>query len=151
MQVGILEQHSIRAAEKFTPRNAVITINVQAAGQTLTPTPSATVSPSPSVTISPSATASTATTADLGCANPTSVALGPVSEGYTQSVSSQVSLCTIGTGTVNWTATWDQNTASWLQLDQSSGQIQAPAQQQINGERSSNQSESWQLYSDHYL
>jgi len=126
-------QHSIRAAEEFTPRNAVITINVQAAGQTLTPTPSATVSPSPTVTVSPSATASaTATTGDLSCVNPTSVALGPVSEGYTQSVSSQVSLCTVGTGTVNWTATWDQNTASWLQLDQSSGQIQAPAQQQIN-------------------
>ncbi|MEO8954438.1 MAG: hypothetical protein ABI396_15685 [Ktedonobacteraceae bacterium] len=125
-------QHSIRAAEKFTPRNAVITINVQASGQTLTPTPSATVSPSPTATVSPSATVSTtATTADLSCVNPTSVALGPVSEGYTQAVSSQVSLCTAGTGTVHWTATWDQNAASWLQLDQSSGQIQAPAQQQI--------------------
>lgn len=125
-------QHSIRASEKFTPRNAVITINVQAAGQTPTSTPSATVSPSPTASVSPSATASaTATTADLSCANPTSVSLGPVSEGYSQAVSSQISLCTVGTGTVNWTATWDQNAASWLQLDQSSGQIQAPAQQQI--------------------
>lgn len=125
-------QHTIRAAEKFTPRNAVISINVQAAGQTLTPTSSATVSTSPTATVAPSATASaTATTADLSCVNPTSVALGPVSEGYTQAVSSQVSLCTAGSGTVHWTASWDQNAASWLQLDQSSGQIQAPAQQQI--------------------
>ncbi len=127
-------QHTIRAEEKLTPRNAVITINVEAAGQTPTPTPSVTASPSATVTVSPSASttaSATATTVDLGCVTPTSVALGPVSKGNSQAVSSQVSLCTIGTGTVNWTATWDKNTATWLQLDQSSGQIQAPAQQQI--------------------
>jgi hypothetical protein len=41
-------------------------------------------------------------------------------------------LCTTGTGTVNWTATWDQNTAPWIQLDHTSGQISAPGQAQVN-------------------
>jgi hypothetical protein len=111
-------QHTIRAAERWSQRSAFITINVQSPGQTPTATPS--------VTVSPSATAN-----GLSCVNPTSVALGPVSENDSQAVTTQVSLCTAGTGAVNWTATWDQDQAAWLQLDQSSGQIQAPATQPI--------------------
>src|SRR5207302_9064717 len=56
----------------------------------------------------------------------------PLSEGYSQGISAQISLCTAGSGSVNWTASWDQNQASWLQLDHSTGDIQAPGQQQIN-------------------
>lgn len=75
---------------------------------------------------------SSATSSGLSCINPTSITLGPVSEGYTQAFSSQVSLCMTGSGTVKWAASWDQNQASWLQLDYSTGDIQAPGQQQIN-------------------
>ena len=122
-------QHTIRAAERWSQRSAFITINVQAAGQT--PTPTLSVTTSPSVTASPSTTVSPSATANgLSCVNPTSVTLGPVSENDSQAVTTQVSLCTAGTGTVNWSATWDQN-ATWLQLNQSSGQIQAPATQSI--------------------
>ena len=125
-------QHTIRAAEKFTPRSATMTIIVQPAGTTPTPvlTPSATVSPTSTATPSPTASASP-TTAELSCVNPSTVSLGPVSEGYTQAVSTSVSLCTHGTGAVNWTATWNTNQDSWLQLDHTSGQIQAPASQKI--------------------
>jgi len=128
-------QHTIRAAEKISPRSAVLTINVHQAGDTATPSPSVTVSPSVTGTSSPTAspTASpSATPSGLSCANPSSVSLGPVSEGYNQAISSQIVLCASGSGTVNWTATWDQNQAPWLKLDNSTGQIQAPGQQQIN-------------------
>ncbi|GAC1349371.1 MAG: hypothetical protein NVSMB27_21880 [Ktedonobacteraceae bacterium] len=124
-------QHTIRAAEKISPRSAVLTINVHQAGDSATPSPSATISPT--VTGTPSATASPSTTpSGLSCLNPSSIALGPVSEGYNQALSSQIVLCASGAGTVNWIATWDQNQAPWLKLDHSTGQIQAPGQQQIN-------------------
>ncbi len=74
----------------------------------------------------------TTTLPGLSCVNPSSLSLGPVSQGFNQPVSAQVTLCTTGTGAVNWTATWDQNTAPWLQLDHTSGQITAPGQTQIN-------------------
>jgi Viral BACON domain len=128
-------QHTIRAAEKISPRSAVLTINVHQAGDTVTPSPSVTVSPSVTATSSPTAspTASPSTTpSGLSCANPSSVSLGPVSEGYNQALTSQIVLCASGTGTLNWTATWNQNQAPWLKLDNSTGQIQAPGQQQIN-------------------
>jgi hypothetical protein len=54
-----------------------------------------------------------------------------VTQGSNQPVSAQVTLCATGTGTVNWTATWDQNAAPWLNLNQTSGQISAPGQAQI--------------------
>lgn len=120
-------QHTIRASERTFPRSAVITITVHLPGEVPTPSPTS----SDTATTSPSATAST-TPSGLSCVNPTSLTLGPVSENYTQAVSTQVSLCTSGSGTVNWTASWDQNQAPWLQLDQSTGKIQAPGQQQIN-------------------
>src|SRR3989449_689681 len=106
------------------------------AGTTPTPTtigtasltPSLTASPSPSTTLTPTATA---TLPGLSCVNPSTLSLGPVIQGYNQPVSAQVTLCTSGTGTVNWTATWDQNAASWLHLDQTSGQISASGQAQV--------------------
>jgi len=68
----------------------------------------------------------------LSCISPASVTIGPVSEGYVKAVSTQVTLCASGSGTLNWTATWNHNQAPWLTLNNSSGQIQAPGQQQIN-------------------
>lgn len=124
-------QHTIRAAERIFPRSAVILITVNQPGESPTSSPSDTATPSgtpsPSVTASPSATAS-----GLSCVNPNSVTLGPVSENNNQAISTQVSLCTGGSGTVNWVANWDQTQAPWLRLDHSTGQIQAPGQQAIN-------------------
>jgi hypothetical protein len=117
-------QHTIRASERAFPRSAAITINVLQPGQL----PTVSSSPTDSVTDTPSPTIPSA----LSCINPTSIRLGPVSEGYSQGISTQVSLCTAGSGSVNWTASWDQNQAPWLQLDHSTGNIQAPGQQQIN-------------------
>jgi len=126
-------QHTIRASERLSPRSASITITVHQAGDTATPsaTASATATDTPLATASPSVTPST-TPSGLSCLNPGSVTLGPVSEGYNQAVSTQVTLCAAGSGAVNWTARWDHNQAPWLNLSNSSGQIQASGQQQIN-------------------
>jgi len=123
-------QHTISASERAFPRSAAITISVHQPGQlpTASSSPTDSLSGTPSLTDTPSPT----TPSVLSCINPTSITLGPVSEGYSQSISTQVSLCTAGSGSVNWTASWDQNQASWLQLDHSTGDIQAPGQQQIN-------------------
>jgi hypothetical protein len=130
-------QHTIRASERFSPRSASITIDVHQSGETPAPSPSASPSPTatdtPSPTASPSLTASPSSTPSaLSCLNPGSVALGPVSEGYNQAISTQVTLCVGGSGMVNWTANWDQNQAPWLKLGNNTGQIQAPGQQQIS-------------------
>lgn len=133
-------QHTIRATENISPRSAELTFTVVANG--ITPTPTSTTTPtvtatatttvtptaSPSPTVTPTATS---VTTGLSCINPATLALGPVSEGYNQAVSSVVTLCTDGSGVVSWTASWNQNAAPWLKLDRTSGQIQAPAQQQV--------------------
>ncbi|HLI09658.1 MAG TPA: hypothetical protein VKV40_24055 [Ktedonobacteraceae bacterium] len=133
-------QHTIRATENISQRSAALSFTVVTAGTTPTPSPTATVTatatttvtstPSPSPSPSPSITP-TATATGLSCINPATLALGPVSEGYNQATSSVVTLCTEGSGVVNWIASWDQNAAPWLQLDRTSGQIQAPGQQQV--------------------
>src|SRR5205807_6774460 len=56
--------------------------------------------------------------------------LGPVNEGQKQAVSVQFALCTTGSGTVNWTASWNQKQATWLQLT-GTGQIVAPLMQEL--------------------
>jgi len=69
----------------------------------------------------------------LGCSkstNSTTLVLGPVDDGQKQSTSATFKLCTIGSGTVNWTASWDHQQAEWLQLD-SSGKIVAPLSKQF--------------------
>ena len=130
-------QHTIQASEAITHRSAQLVFTIVSGGAT--PTPSATgtptVNPSPSPTLSPTASPSptqTATTGALSCVNPSSVTLGPVSENYTQAISTPVALCTSGTGSVNWTATWDAGKAPWLALDHSAGTISAPGQATIN-------------------
>ena len=132
-------KHTIKASESPTHRSAELNFTIYLAGTTPTPTstetaspspsPSATASPSPTSTLTPTATT---TVPSLSCVNPPSLSLGPISQGYNQPVSAQVTLCTTGTGTVNWTATWDQHAAPWLQLDHTSGQISAPGQAVVN-------------------
>jgi len=68
-----------------------------------------------------------------GCGQSTTtqtLMLGPVNAGQKQPVAASFTLCTTGSGTVNWTASWDQQQAAWLQLAQS-GSIQAPLTQQV--------------------
>src|SRR6266581_7564153 len=129
-------KHTIKASESPTHRSTSLDFTIYMVGTTPTPTTIGTASPTPSLTASPSPTTTltptaTATLPGLSCVNPSTLALGPVIQGYNQPVSAQVTLCTTGTGTVNWTATWDQNAATWLQLDNTSGQISAPGQAQV--------------------
>jgi len=124
-------KHTIKASESLTHRSANLDFTIYLAGTTPTPFTTGTASPSPSPTTTLTPTATT-TLPGLSCLNPSSLSLGPVTQGYNQPVSAQVMLCTTGTGTVNWTATWDQNTAPWIQLDHTSGQISAPGQAQVN-------------------
>ncbi len=111
-----IRNHTIKATESVTHRSAELDITIYP--PSTTPSPSSTetgsATPSPTITLTPSATI---TSAGLNCVSPTSLALGPVSQGYTQPVSATVTLCSIGAGTVNWTASWNQNEAPWLQLD----------------------------------
>ncbi len=67
----------------------------------------------------------------LASITPGAVALGPITEGETQIVSTQITLGTVGTQQMTWTASWDHTTAPWLQLDRSWDQIQAPNTQDI--------------------
>jgi zinc-ribbon domain/Viral BACON domain len=132
-------KHTIQASESITHRGAELPFTIVSGNATPTssPTVTPTVTPSPTLspTTSPGVTPSptvTATTPALSCVNPSSVALGPVSENYAQAVSTTITLCTSGAGSVNWTASWDQAKAPWLALDHSAGAITAPGQAQIN-------------------
>jgi len=51
-----------------------------------------------------------------------------VSEGSSQPATGKVTLCTSGSGTLTWKASWNQTQAPWLQLAQSNGSVQAPNQ-----------------------
>src|SRR6266487_3390453 len=127
-------KHTIKASESPTHRSTSLDFTIYLSGTTPTtigtasPTPSLTASQSPTTTLTPT---TTATLPGLSCVNPSTLSLGPVVQGYNQPVSAQVTLCTTGVGTVNWTATWDQNAAPWLHLDHTSGQISAPGQAQV--------------------
>ena len=122
-------QHTILASEAITHRSAQLTFTIVSGGATPTPTSTVTVTPSP--TLSPTASASPTGTGALSCVNPTSVTLGPVSANYAKAVSQTVTLCTTGTGSINWTASWDQGQNPWLAFDHSAGTIAAPGQATI--------------------
>lgn len=125
-------QHTIQASEAITHRGAQLTFTIVSGGSTPTPTSTATATVTPSPTLSPTVSPSaTASTAALSCVNPSSITLGPVSANYTQAVSQTVSLCTSGTGSLNWTASWNQGQAPWLAFDHSAGTISAPGQATI--------------------
>ncbi|MDQ2716313.1 MAG: hypothetical protein M3Z08_15525 [Chloroflexota bacterium] len=126
-----LGQHTIHASEKVTPRSAVLAFTIHAPGTLPTATPPVDATPSDTpTTATPTATSGTQTA--LSCVNPNAITLGPVSEGYGPPISKTITLCASGSGTVSWTANWSASQAPWLQLSNTSGQIQAPAQQQIN-------------------
>lgn len=125
-------QHTIQASEAISHRGTQLTFTIVSGGTTPTPTSTATATDTPSPALSPTVSPSAAVqTGALSCVNPTSITLGPVSANYTQAVSRTVTLCTAGTGSVNWTATWDQGQASWLAFDHSAGTISAPGQATI--------------------
>jgi hypothetical protein len=67
----------------------------------------------------------------------TNIALGPALAGQKQPVSAAFTLCTTGSGIVQWTASWNQQQAKWLQVDRS-GQIQAPLSKQLKISASAN-------------
>ena len=119
-------KHTIQASESPTHRSTSLDFTIYMAGATPTPTTTGNVSPTPSPT-----TRLTPTLPGLSCVKPASLSLGPVIQGSNQPITTSVTLCTSGTGTVNWTATWDQNAAPWLHLDHTSGQISAPGQAQV--------------------
>ncbi len=135
--------HTIRAEEKITRRSAILNFTIQQEQQTSTPTPTPspaatssptdtstpTDTPSPTATPSPPPSSPTTSASGLSCVTPASIALA-ANQGSNQPNSKKITLCTSGSGLLTWTASWDHNQAPWLQLDHSSGQIQAPGQGQ---------------------
>ncbi len=69
--------------------------------------------------------------ADLNSISPQTISLGPVTEGYTQPATTQVTLKTSGTGNVRWRAYWNKNANPWLELDRSSDSIEAPTSETL--------------------
>ena len=132
--------HTIHATETASHRSASLLFTITQAVPTATPTPTPSPTPSPTATDTPTSTptptpaatvAPTPTTAPaqppaLTCATPGNLALGPISEYSSQLASASATLCTSGSGTLNWQASWDHTKAPWLQMKQSSGSIQAP-------------------------
>ncbi len=110
-------RHFIRASEEISPRSAELAFTIHQPGTSPNATPSPTETPTPP-------------TVGLNCVKPASIAL-TASTGYTQPVSQKVTLCAIGSGTIDWTTSWDRNAAPWLQLDHTSGKINAPGQGQV--------------------
>lgn len=124
-------KHTIVASEAVTHRSATLDFTVLAPGETPTPTVTGTLSPSPSPTkkVSPTVSPSAPSTlAGLSCLNPSALSLGPALANSAQAVASSITLCSNGTGTVNWLASWDTASAPWLSVSPASGQMSAPAQ-----------------------
>ncbi len=114
--------HTLQASESLSPRIATRTITVYQPGSL----------PSPTATTTTTATTTATSSASmLSSVTPNIVNLGPVGEGNTQPVSTQITLNTRGSAQLNWSASWDQQTGSWLQLNRTSGQVQAPNAQQL--------------------
>lgn len=123
-------QHTIHASGNVTHRGAALTFTIARSAATATPTSTPTTpAPTATATATPSPTATSAPT--LNCATPGNPALGPISELSSQLASAVVTLCTSGTGTLTWQASWDHNQAPWLQISQGSGTVQAPNQTQV--------------------
>lgn len=122
-----LGTHVVHATETFSHRSASLSFSVGTAVTTATATVTQTQTPTPTPTLTPTPTATPAPPT-LSCAVPSLLNLGPVSELSSQIATGQVNLCTGGTGTLTWNASWDQNQAPWLQLPTTSGTIQAPNQ-----------------------
>lgn len=128
-------QHTIHATEAVSHRSASLNFTIAQSGATATPTsgPTATPAPTPTPTSTPTPTPTTpaAPAPTLSCANPGRLALGPVSELSSQTASGTITLCTSGSGTLTWTASWNRNQAPWLLLNRTSGSVLAPAEDQV--------------------
>lgn len=125
--------HTIHASEGVSHRSAALPFTIALSSPTATATATATptaTTPVPTPTPSPTPTATPVPPPTLSCATPGNLALGPISEFSSQIASAGVTLCTAGTGTLTWKASWNQNQAPWLKMNQSSGFIQAPNQVQ---------------------
>ncbi len=141
-------KHTIQASEGISHRSAQISFTITSNTVTPTPTTTGTSTGTPTGTVTPTVTPSVTTTPtvspaagppSLSCVNPTSIAFGPVSDHYTQAISAPITLCSQGTGGLNWTASWNQAAAPWLALDQTSGTITAPGQAQIHASANASQ------------
>jgi hypothetical protein len=64
----------------------------------------------------------------VSCITPGKLTLGPLSEFSSQTSSGTVSLCTSGSGTLTWQASWNQKQAPWLHMNRTSGSVLAPGQ-----------------------
>ncbi len=123
-----LGSHTVHATEGVSHRSASLPFTISQGSATATPTttPTSTSTGTPTSTSTPTAT--TVGPPALSCITPTNLALGPISELSSQVASGSVTLCTTGAGALTWNASWDQNQAPWLKIDQSSGTVQAPDQ-----------------------
>ena len=119
-------QHTITASEISGWHHASISFRVTNAEQNRGQSTTTMTHTSPGQN-----TKSASSTTTLSSISPNAITLGPTQENSNQTVSSQATLSTSGTGAVSWNASWDQAQAPWLQLEQSSGDIQAPRSQTI--------------------
>ena len=139
-------KHTIHATEALSHRSASLDFTILQNGTIPSNTPSPMPSNTPNVTATSSLTHSPTLTGtgtpislptktstpgitSLSCIKPGILNLGPVVEASTQAVSGKVTLCTTGTGIINWKVT--SNPVPWLQFDHTGGQIAAPGQAQV--------------------
>ena len=120
--------HTIHASEAISHRSASLSFTIALANATATPTSVPTATAQPTTAPTATATATAVPPPTLSCATPGNLALGPISELSSQIASANVTLCTSGTGTLTWQASWNQNQAPWLHINQASGSVQAPNQ-----------------------
>ncbi len=87
--------------------------------------------PTPVATILPTPTPAPVVISQLTSLTPTTLSLGTLTQNSTQTLTGQTMLNATGNALVAWTATWNQQQATWLQVSPSSGQISTPGNQQI--------------------
>lgn len=122
----LLGQHIVHATESVSHRSASLSFTIIQPSASVTPTPLPTATPTPTPT--PTPTAVPPAPPVLSCILPGKLTLGPLSAFSSQTSSGTVTLCTSGSGTLTWQASWDQKKAPWLHMNRSSGSILAPGQ-----------------------
>jgi len=152
-------KHQVHAQENFSPRVATLSFTILGQGDTLPP--ASTTTPTPDNKPTPTATNPTATptpvsttpgvvptpiptpvvnvpptstptiNSQLASLTPTTLSLGTLIQGSTQTLTGQTTLNASGNALVSWMASWNQQQATWLQVSPSSGQISTPGSQQI--------------------
>jgi ribosomal protein L40E len=136
----LIGPHTVHATESLSHRSASLSFTIVQSGTSATPTPTpaptdtptSTPTATPTPTPSPTPTMPPTPAPTLSCVNPGKLTLGPVSEFSSQTGGGSVTLCTSGSGTLTWQASWDQKQAPWLHMAQKSGSVQAPNQFQAS-------------------